>query len=125
MLMSEEIKNAFAELAGQLNFYMGENEDVVSGKYHDQDGRDHLILISKWYDKEQLNEVYNTTFLTGDICWTRSELLKEKNLSNVKDDDGKQLLVDPITVASMIQSLSWGPSDMRLMSMLLSWLYKK
>lgn len=124
MLMTEEMKSAIVEIIDQVGLYLPNEIDEVD-VYDDQDGRKHLILKTTAANEEQLNEVYCNTFLTGNTCAVRSELVDSKNLKNVKDENGKELLVSTITVASVIQKAAYNLSDMRLMSHLLAWMYKK
>ena len=124
MLMTEEMKNTIVEIIGQVGLFLSTDEVKEVDVYEDQDGRNHLILKSSPSNEEQLDEVYSSTFLTGNTCAVRSELVNSKNLKNVRDENNKELLISTITVASVIQKAAYSLSDMKLMSYLLAWVYK-
>jgi hypothetical protein len=93
------------------------------GVYQDQDSHYHLVLKSERYNEEQLDKVYNSTYLTGSTCAKRSVKYWQSPEARMKVIvDGKECEVDAITVASVLQEEWYRPNDMVLMSGVLAWL---
>lgn len=90
------------------------NSDYTLDVYIDQDRHPHVILDSKNLDVNQLNNLYSYIFGTGAMCMNRSRSYR-KVLESFPEKTSF------ITVASVIQHFYFGPSDMKLMSVMTAW----
>lgn len=114
---------AINTIANRLDMIKPSVEELEFGVFEDRDRHHHLVVLSKKYNEEQLDRVYDCTYLTGNICGNRSAKYWNTQEARMKVIvDGKECQVDSITVASLMQMKYFGLNDMKLISYVLAWL---
>lgn len=121
-----EAVQAIRTIYGSLGLFQLDKEFEEMGFtiYEDQDRGRHLVMKSDYLNEEQLDDVYNYTFLAGSTCADRSVLYWKKPEAKMQVKvKGVVCEVSPVTVASVLQKSMFGPKDMQLMSNVLKWLH--